>query len=116
MRACFAQRVSAIVLAGVTLLSFPTGASAYDVNKTPLIFEIKNFPKIFIPMLIEKKTEEKIEVEATPIVVEEDPVKIETDPETGKVYMHEPSIKAYVCPKLGAKCKTFIAILKAENG
>jgi hypothetical protein len=37
---------------------------------------------------------------------------------TGKdrVYMHEPEIRAYICPKLGDKCNTFIAILKAENG
>ncbi|HYE22655.1 MAG TPA: hypothetical protein VD998_03640 [Verrucomicrobiae bacterium] len=35
---------------------------------------------------------------------------------TNKVYMHEPEIRAYICPKLGANCNTFIAILKAENG
>jgi hypothetical protein len=33
-----------------------------------------------------------------------------------RVYMHEPEIRAYVCPKLGDKCNTFIAILAAENG
>jgi len=33
-----------------------------------------------------------------------------------RVYMHEPEIRAYVCPKLGDKCNIFIAILKAENG
>jgi len=33
-----------------------------------------------------------------------------------RVYMHEPEIRAYVCPKLGDKCNTFIAVLKAENG
>jgi hypothetical protein len=33
-----------------------------------------------------------------------------------RVYMHEPEIRAYICPKLGTKCNTFIAILKAENG
>jgi hypothetical protein len=33
-----------------------------------------------------------------------------------RVYMHEPEIRAYLCPKLGDKCNTFIAILKAENG
>ncbi|MBI2355978.1 MAG: hypothetical protein HYV13_02125 [Candidatus Doudnabacteria bacterium] len=112
MRARFASRLSALqqttlvsILAGMTLISFPAGVSAYDANKTPLVFEIKSFPKITIP-----------EVAAAPITIEEDPIKIETNPETGKVYMHEPSIKAYVCPKLGDKCKTFIAILKAENG
>lgn len=35
---------------------------------------------------------------------------------SARVYMHEPEIRAYVCPKLGDKCNTFIAILKAENG
>jgi hypothetical protein len=30
--------------------------------------------------------------------------------------MHEPEIRAYVCPRLGDNCNTFIAILKAENG
>ncbi|MBI4049392.1 MAG: hypothetical protein HY395_01060 [Candidatus Doudnabacteria bacterium] len=125
MRARFAHRLSVAeqsilisILTGLTLFSFPAGAYAYEglsgliaqmENKTPLIFEIKNFPKI--PILTQKP-----EVEAVPIVIEEDPIKIETNPETGKVYMQEPSIKAYVCPKLGDKCKTFIAILKAENG
>lgn len=33
-----------------------------------------------------------------------------------RVYMSEPEIRAYVCPKLGDKCNTFIAILAAENG
>lgn len=33
-----------------------------------------------------------------------------------RVYMHEPEIRAYICPKLGEKCNIFIAILKAENG
>jgi hypothetical protein len=33
-----------------------------------------------------------------------------------RVYMQEPEIRAYVCPKLGDRCNTFIAILKAENG
>lgn len=33
-----------------------------------------------------------------------------------RVYMHEPEIRAYICPKLGDKCNTFIAVLKAENG
>lgn len=93
------------ILAGLTLFSFPAGASAYDVYKTPLIFEIKNFPILVI----------QEEVTATPIEIEEDPIKIEVA-ENGKVYMHEPAIKAYVCPKLKDKCKTFIAILKAENG
>ena len=35
---------------------------------------------------------------------------------TDKVYMQEPEIRDYVCPKLGDKCDAFIAILKAENG
>jgi hypothetical protein len=35
---------------------------------------------------------------------------------TDKVYMHEPEIREYICPKLGDKCDIFIAILKAENG
>lgn len=135
MRARFAHRLSAAeqgilvsVLAGLTLFSFPAGASAYALsaetfvkaeNKTPLIFEIKNFQKITIPEIdiandyfqVGKVTAAEIE----PEVVIEDPIKIETD-ERGRVYMHEPSIKAYLCPKLGDKCKTFIAILKAENG
>jgi hypothetical protein len=33
-----------------------------------------------------------------------------------RVYMQEPEIRAYVCPKLGDDCNTFIAVLKAENG
>ena len=34
-----------------------------------------------------------------------------------RVYMHEPEIRAYLCPKMGNdKCEIFIAVLKAENG
>ena len=34
-----------------------------------------------------------------------------------KVYMHEPELREYLCPKMGAdKCEVFIAILKGENG
>jgi hypothetical protein len=36
---------------------------------------------------------------------------------TEKVYMHEPELREYLCPKMGAdKCEIFIAILKGENG
>jgi len=41
------------------------------------------------------------------------PPKITGD---ARVYMSEAAIRAYVCPKLGDRCNTFIAILKAENG
>lgn len=34
-----------------------------------------------------------------------------------RVYMHEPEIRDYVCPKMGpSKCEIFIAVLKGENG
>lgn len=104
-------------LVGITLMSFPILAFAADPsaialakteNKTPLIFEIKNFPQIKIP---------EIDIEGDFITDGEvKTAAVEVDPVTGKIYMHEPAIKAYVCPKLGDKCKTFIAILKAENG
>ena len=106
------ERLSAVdrlilvtAIASLTLSLFPHSAAASAQNKTPLVFEIKNFPKIIIP-----------DIEATPVEIEEDPIKIDVDSDTGKIYMHEPAIKAYVCSKLGSNCKTFIAILKAENG
>lgn len=34
----------------------------------------------------------------------------------GRVYWTEQQIADYACPKFGADCKTFLAILKAENG
>lgn len=77
---------------------FPVEASAQIENQPRLVFEIKNFPIIEIP-----DTPEPV-VEAVPIITD------------GKVYMHEPEIREYICPKLGNKCNTFIAILKAENG
>lgn len=114
MTARFGKRLSILdwivltaALVGITLFSFPVSAHAQFENKTKLVFEIKNFPKITIS---------EPQIEAIPVEIEEDPIKIESDPVTGKIYMHEPAIKAYVCPKLGDKCKTFIAILKAENG
>lgn len=122
MRARFAKRLSTLdwiiltsALVGITLMSFPILAFAAE-NKTPLVFEIKNFPQIKIPDIdVEGDFITESEVKADAVEVE-DPTKSEVDPITGKVYMHEPAIKAYVCPKLGNKCKTFIAILKAENG
>lgn len=37
-------------------------------------------------------------------------------PATKAVFMDEPQIRAYSCPKFGKDCETFIAVLIAENG
>lgn len=34
----------------------------------------------------------------------------------GKIFWTEEQIKEYACPKFGTDCKTFVAVLKAENG
>lgn len=80
---------------------FPVKAAAQNENQPRLVFEIKNYPIIEIPEVEDRPTPQ---VQAVPIITD------------GKIYMHEPEIRTYVCPKLGNKCNTFIAILKAENG
>lgn len=138
MTARFAKRLSILdwvvltsALVGVTLMSFPAQASASVENRTPLVFEIKSFPKITIPE-IESDQDDKIAPEQETAQVEAAPIQVEPKviaaslstkilpPRTigdEKVFMHEPEIREYICPKIGQKaCNIFVAILKAENG
>jgi hypothetical protein len=118
------RRFVLLVLIGLVATNLlPQAASAQTQNKTIQVFEIKNF-QILLPETIwitEDEPETTIPVEIpAPVVVEIPkpknyiPPKVEKDE---RVYMHEPEIRAYLCPKMGQKdCNTFIAVLKAENG
>ncbi len=130
------SRFVLVVLIAVFVTSFPYTASAQTQNKQRLVFEINSFPKITIPnpesiqSLNKPEPQElvtvEIPVEATPIEVEakvaiaqvkkSTPLPPKVTPEE-RVYMHEPEIRAYICPKMGDKdCNIFVAVLKAENG
>ena len=135
--------VLASILASLTVFSFPAPAFADEAsteNKTSLVFEIKNFQTIKIPdtdaiaILIDKSDDKNQDAEIAPTQPAPEPVVAQTKAAVkpaakvsskvppkavgdAKVYMHEPEIAAYICPKMGnEKCKIFIAILKAENG
>lgn len=105
----------------VSTIVFPNAASANTENKTRLVFEIKSIQDISIPTVTEisnlinpQPSEQKVAIAA--IEMEEN-IKIEEKQANNKVYMHEPEIRNYICPKMGqAPCNIFIAVLKAENG
>ncbi len=128
--------VTLVLVAVVGTTMFPHAALADTVNKTSLVFEIKNVK--IITADIADAINGKDEVDPEQIVgVEIPPASVlatKTAPVVkpaakktsytlppraagdARVYMHEPEIRAYVCPKLGDKCNIFIAVLKAENG
>ena len=133
------QLILIALLVSLPMFLFPGTVGAQE-PKSRLITEIKNFPVITIPEIpqfseipilydgkitieSEKSEQPVVEIPA-PVVAAPStdgaslaPKEREAKPVTPKkVYMHEPEIRAYVCPKLGNKCNTFIAILKAENG
>lgn len=116
--------VLVLLIAFTAPMLLPNTASAQTQNK--FVFEIKNVADFLNGTTEEDQTEVVVaEVPApapTPAPVVKPvakkssyslPPKITGD---ARVYMHEPEIRAYVCPKLGDKCNTFIAVLKAENG
>jgi hypothetical protein len=137
------QLLAIMTLAVAPALGLPEKAQAStSENKSRLVFEIKNLQNFEIPENLrqhipfitdqysdnvaqnEQPTEsavkpepqqeniiEKQEVKKTVVAKVSLPPKAED-----KIYMHEPEIREYVCPKLGDRCDTFIAILKAENG
>jgi len=88
-------------------------ASSLVAKSTTTVFEIN----IKIPNLVAEKIE-------TPVIVAQPIVRTSTakynlPPKVigdARVYLQEPGIRAYVCPKLGDRCNTFMAILAAENG
>ena len=118
-----------LVLFAVLVTTVPHAASAQTENKTTLVFEIKNDLSVGNIYNFFNKPEKIDPSElvgppmppAKPAVTSATttkgnyvlPPKVEGD---AKVYMQEPEIRAYICPKLGDKCNTFIAVLKAENG
>ncbi len=117
-------------LAGMLLILFPGNASAQVANKTSLVFEINNLKISGVHQYLfssndEQPVKPQIVVTApvgpvlvvAPVKPAPKPVAYNLPPKaTEKVYMQEPEIRAYICPKLGDKCNTFIAVLKAENG
>lgn len=85
MRARFASRlrrpellILITLLAAMTAFSFPAAAHASAENKTPLILEIKNFPKITIP---------DYTVRQFPIIIEEPPITVDPRIEPLKNYL-----------------------------
>ncbi len=115
-------------LAGMLLILFPGSASAQVTNKTSLVFEINNLQNGANDLHdILFGDNNQPEQKTIPVIIGPQPVKLVTPvakkidytlppKATEKVYMHEPEIRAYLCPKVGDKCNTFIAILMAENG
>lgn len=116
----------------------PAAASAQTQNKM-LALEIKNFTSIAIPEIPSvSQISDMTDEDEVPVVTEPEVPIIIPVPEVKKtivaskkisyqfppriegderVYMHEPEIREYLCPKMGQKnCNIFIAVLKAENG
>ncbi|MBX4191255.1 MAG: hypothetical protein KW804_00440 [Candidatus Doudnabacteria bacterium] len=124
--------VLGMLIAFVAPLVAPNFASAQTQNK--LVFEIKSLKLTTSDISDALDKDEPAEIEAvvptpavSPIPAPPAPAKkivvakssYTLPPRTvgdARVYMHEPEIRAYICPKLGDKCNTFIAVLKAENG
>lgn len=127
-----------IMLVTLATTSVPSVAYAQTENKTQAI-EIKitqlNIPTVHaISGLLNKPAdpaqlvtvEIQPNIQAAAIQVEEVveipvkkisyniPPKVTGD---ARVYMHEPEILEYICPKMGQRdCTIFMAVLKAENG
>ncbi len=132
--------VSLIGLLTISALMSPQAAMASTENKTRQVLEIKNFQTITIPNIqqISDFIENDEDVEVTePVAVAAEPAPAPAPviapkkiapvkssypypPKVvgeARVYMHEPEIRAYICPKIGAsQCEIFIAVLKGENG
>lgn len=126
------------VLATLPNMIVPNPAAAQTETKTRLVVEIKNVSNITIPSVsdiskyLNKETETPAQteiiqpaVEEAPVIeVKKAPVAVKTSQAyppkiTGdaRIYMHEPEIREYLCPKMGQRdCDIFVAILKAENG
>ncbi|MBX4205086.1 MAG: hypothetical protein KW788_02770 [Candidatus Doudnabacteria bacterium] len=127
------QVVLVTLITSVSMFLFPFSVAAQTSNQTPIVFEIKtlqipNTAKIADLMNPADVVSSTIETSAppTPVATPVKTAKVTTTtskynlpPKTvgdARVYMQEPEIRAYICPKLGDKCNIFIAVLKAENG
>jgi hypothetical protein len=133
------------LLSVVSIFLTPSSADAAIANKTQLPLEIKNVQTVFSQInqylygADLTQTTKVTEVDPlqlntvtvpTPapvvataakqsVTTSTTPISYNLPPKTtgdARVYMQEPEIRAYVCPKLGNDCNTFIAVLKAENG
>ncbi len=121
--------ILASMLATMAVFSFPTTADASVTNKTSLVFEIKiqTLKMQAIPMTQLTADTESVAKDSTPTPTVQVASKSTFTTSAGyqlppkkigaeRVYMHEPEIRAYLCPKLGDKCNIFMAVLAAENG
>jgi hypothetical protein len=126
------QVVLVTLITSVSMFLFPFSVAAQTSNQTPIVFEIKTLQ---IPNTTDiaaltnkdaKPASTTIETVAAPApapvaktITVAKSTTYKVPPKTvgaARVYMQEPEIRAYVCPKLGDRCNTFIAILAAENG
>jgi hypothetical protein len=111
--------VRVILIAITATILFPNAAFAQTQN-TRLVFDINNFQTVTIPTVNDIVYGEPEEIVETPVIVEATKPKNYVPPKVAdedRVYMHEPALREYLCPKMGAKdCEIFIAVLKAENG
>jgi hypothetical protein len=124
--------VLVLLIAFVVPMVLPNIASAQTQNK--LVLEIKNLKLTTSDIADALNKDDEAETEEMEIVPAPSPVPAPVAPVAkpvakktsytlppktvgdARVYMHEPEIREYVCPKLGDKCNIFIAVLKAENG
>ena len=125
----------ALLIASPSLL-LPNPANAQTETKRPVL-EIKTLPQItsfysYNDDNQEPAPETYVSASAEVKKVEQPlPVAVQTAKKASttayqypprvapeeRVFMHEPEIRAYLCPKMGNdKCEIFIAVLKAENG
>lgn len=131
MTASFKTRMSATekVVLMTTLFSlilwhFQGIGTAYAQSadsKKGQVFEIKSqtqntdLDDILDP---QNKNEEPVKLATAEeiMALEAEMKKTELAKASGKIFWTEEQIKEYACPKFGKDCKTFIAVLKAENG
>jgi hypothetical protein len=129
------KRFASLLTLGLLVINLiPVTAQAQIQSKTPSL-EIKNIPAIptvheLSELINGTKKDENIEVETVEVAMieVEEVVILPTPPPPGyqipprvaedkRVYMHEPEIRAYICPRMGQEqCNIFVAVLKAENG
>ena len=117
------QMLLVTLMAATATFLFPGAAAAQTTYQTPVVFEINN-----LNTKLQQLTSDKPNPEALAAQTEIKPVTVATAVKrtiysmppkvTGdaRVYMQEPEIRAYICPKVGDKCNIFMAVLAAENG
>lgn len=116
------QVVLITLITSISMFLFPFSVAAQTSNQT-IVFEIKTLqiPNIMTPASTTIETPDQPSAPVAPVAktITVAKTSYKVPPKTvgdARVYMQEPEIRAYVCPKLGDRCNTFIAILAAENG